>query len=251
MGTEWTQQIERHRTGIAEGDLQPESSAPLLLPPFFCQAEEYLEWGTCMRRPSSPHKASNHGLLLTSPNFRLFRTQNNDNTLPGKKKKSPWACVKLAVCCLSHFRSGYVGQPGLLIPCTHSEILCFPPCRGSLEAARLLLPAVPELSLSPWHTKPLHTWEGSRRDRERWRRRGGRGGMCPLLAQGNPQQWGEAQLGLSKREKEDKHQVFSTLQRLWQQPGKAAGTMLSYTHRNNTLPWKQSTAEEENLLEAP
>lgn len=71
-----------------------------------------------------------------------------------------------------------MGQPGLLIPCTHSEILCFPPCRGSLEAARLLLPAVPELSLSPWHTKPLHTWEGSRRDRERWRRRGGRGGMC-------------------------------------------------------------------------
>lgn len=72
----------------------------------------------------------------------------------------------------------------------------------------------------------------------------------PFAGTREPQQWGEAQ-PFSKREKEDKHQVFSTLQRLWQQPGKAAGTVLSYTHRNNTLPWKQSTAEEENLLEAP
>lgn len=84
-------------TGTAQGwDLQKGicSQTPLCLCfqlLVFCQAEQCLEWGMCMRRPSSPQawatwdKASNPGLLLTSPNFSPFRTQNNDNTLPGKE----------------------------------------------------------------------------------------------------------------------------------------------------------------------
>lgn len=50
---------------------------------------------------------------------------------PFLEKKSPWTCVKLAARWLSHFCSCYVGQPGLLMYWTCSNILCFPPCKGT------------------------------------------------------------------------------------------------------------------------
>lgn len=41
-------------------------------------------------------EASGSGLLLTSTNFRPFRTETNDNTLPGKRKKIPLGLCKIS-----------------------------------------------------------------------------------------------------------------------------------------------------------
>lgn len=88
--------------GAANRDLQPAPLCTSASVSFFCQAELFLGQVVYMKT-SSPQVwtawdvASSSDLLLTSTNFRPFRTQNNDNTLP-RKKKSPWAWVKLAVC---------------------------------------------------------------------------------------------------------------------------------------------------------
>lgn len=41
-------------------------------------------------------EASSSGLLLTSTNFRPFRTETNDNTLPEKKEKIPLGLCKIS-----------------------------------------------------------------------------------------------------------------------------------------------------------
>lgn len=159
--------------------------------------------GRSMRRPSSPQawatwdKASNRGLLLTSPNFRPFRTQNNDNTLPGKKK-IPLGLCKISSVLPVPLSPAMWGSLALLIPCTHFHILCFPPRKGSLGAARSLCCSSQQGQRCPSHPhRPnlLHsTWEGSTMHWARWRScRGGRGGNP---TQGNPSNEGEAQIGL-------------------------------------------------------
>lgn len=149
-----------------------------------------------MRRPSSPlawaawDEASSRGLLLTSPNFRPFRTQNNDNTLPGKE-------IPLGLCKISTVLT----VPLLLLLCgaawlintldSFQDPLLSPLQRepggsqsaspSSAKGAPLTLTKPPAHLLGRWRAR----WRSCRLP---WCCRGGRGGMCPLLAQDTPQQ---------------------------------------------------------------
>lgn len=107
---------------------------------------------------------------------------------PFPGKKSPWTCVKLAACWLSHFCSCYVGQPGLLMYWTRSNIPSFSPCKetpGSQPASpgslRMnLLTVMAKASCTP-------LWEGSRRTRQALMEKLQAGAHFPGMA--DSQQW--------------------------------------------------------------
>lgn len=138
---------------------------------FFCQAEG--SWDSAsppvcgaLPRPGMGRVKLSRGswfwqtLILGTSEHKIIITP-----FPGKK--SPWTCVKLAACWLSHFCSCYVGQPGLLMYWTRSNIPGFSLCKetpGSQPAApgslRMnLLTVMAKASCTP-------LWEGSRRTRQ-------------------------------------------------------------------------------------
>lgn len=118
-----------------------------------------------------------------------------------KGKKSPWACVKLAVSRLSHFRSCYVGQHGWLMRWACLNTLCFPPCKGSPEKRVSLLTLMAKAS---W----AHPWEGSRRKQDKTGKRAADGKEeegATFLGMGDPHQWGlwgGGQCGVSRGRRE-------------------------------------------------
>lgn len=149
-----------------------------------------------------------------------------------------------------------MGQPGLLIHWTHFKILCFPPCKGSLEAARLLLPSYPDRQ-SLLHT----TWEGSRT---------GQGKVEELLLQGRKRRdvpFAGAREPPTMRVKHSldsprgRRETTSALHppeplaAAWQGRGTSVpllegAVLLSYTHRNTHPPQETHHSLAGKLLES-